>query len=152
MLEVNCPGCRKLLQVADTAMDRDSQCPACATVFRPATNWRDPSTAPTTRASAMLEPHWSPKPDADEFQPSVYRSIVDPNPSNLRVAAAGMQRLCFFLGLCCYYVLAAVRRLVGALVRLKKGFFKAAGRPTQATLDEARRRRLSHYSEIEDLP
>src|SRR5262245_24087069 len=35
MLEVTCPTCRRLLHVVETATDRDSQCPACATVFRP---------------------------------------------------------------------------------------------------------------------
>jgi hypothetical protein len=35
MLDVNCPSCEKLLQVAATAVGRDSQCPACMTVFRP---------------------------------------------------------------------------------------------------------------------
>jgi len=35
MLDVNCPLCQKLLQVAEAAVDHDSQCPACATVFRP---------------------------------------------------------------------------------------------------------------------
>ena len=35
MLEVRCPGCAKLLQVVETATDRDSVCPACGLLFRP---------------------------------------------------------------------------------------------------------------------
>lgn len=35
MLVVSCPNCQKLLQVADTAADQESVCPACRTVFQP---------------------------------------------------------------------------------------------------------------------
>jgi hypothetical protein len=35
MLELTCPNCRRLLQIVETATDRDSQCPACGVVFRP---------------------------------------------------------------------------------------------------------------------
>jgi hypothetical protein len=37
MLELQCPNCRKLLQVVETATDRYSQCPSCGTVFQPNT-------------------------------------------------------------------------------------------------------------------
>jgi hypothetical protein len=43
MLDLTCPSCQKLLQVAENSVDRDSQCPACATVFRPAAVWRGDS-------------------------------------------------------------------------------------------------------------
>jgi hypothetical protein len=35
MLEVACPHCQKVLQVADNLANQESQCPACAQVFRP---------------------------------------------------------------------------------------------------------------------
>ena len=35
MQVVSCPSCAKLLQVAATAADQESACPACRTVFRP---------------------------------------------------------------------------------------------------------------------
>jgi hypothetical protein len=213
MLEVNCPSCRKLLQVADTAIDRDSQCPACATVFRPAANWHEPPTHSAFPANTSVRLPRVADADADDLEPDTDRNIVWPtrpieqpvrSPSLLRLGIWGfvggalffspltallllsmggapdvvkfilyillpgiigsliavgygfvlltVPRAFFFLGFCCYLVLSVARRTAKSLVRLKNGFFKAAGRPTQATLDEARRRRLSHYSDLEDRP
>jgi phage FluMu protein Com len=41
MLDVRCPGCAKLLQVVETATDRNSVCPACGAMFRPLDSWTE---------------------------------------------------------------------------------------------------------------
>src|SRR5262249_31553784 len=55
MLEVTCPNCRKLLHVVETATGRDSQCPACGTVFRPETVWRSQSPPPAPPTARRWE-------------------------------------------------------------------------------------------------
>jgi hypothetical protein len=58
MLQIPCPGCRKLLQVADTSIDRDSQCPECGMIFRPEAMWRRQS-APSADTTTLELPHHS---------------------------------------------------------------------------------------------
>jgi hypothetical protein len=51
MLDVRCPGCAKLLQVAETATDYDSLCPACGTEFRPERAWSGAQSLPPPQES-----------------------------------------------------------------------------------------------------
>ena len=53
MLEVTCPCCQKRLQLVHTAVDHDSQCPACGTVFRPEHISVNPD--PTERRGSALD-------------------------------------------------------------------------------------------------
>jgi hypothetical protein len=78
MLDLTCPNCRKLLQVADTATDRDSQCPACGTVFRPDAVWR-PQLGPAPEIASSDDSPSMDLPDR-ESETSIDEEIVRPAP------------------------------------------------------------------------
>jgi len=92
MLSVPCPNCRKLLQVVDTSTDRESQCPACGTVFRPGEQWGEEQ--PTAKQSPSMhftadlvdefDLPWVPPPTRDESAESPQRY-----PSIRRLALVG---------------------------------------------------------------
>jgi hypothetical protein len=76
MFSIPCPNCRKPLQVTDTSLDRDSQCPACRTVFRPEQR-RDlarPSAAPpATKLESGVE---SPGLNRARFRPTLIEILI----------------------------------------------------------------------------
>src|SRR5437588_8975993 len=85
MLRVPCPNCRKLLQVVDTSLDLDSQCPACGTVFRPQNPYWRPTQIMASCANRSPVPDGSRGVTSDSL--AIERLVTTPLQEEAREAA-----------------------------------------------------------------
>jgi phage FluMu protein Com len=179
MLSVPCPNCRKLLQVVETATDRESQCPACGTVFRPGSS-RAATDAPLERTFEIpdaVDDYLSSRADeplistrsVDQWRENVEQAALDRRRQYVRFAVVAFVVLVLFIffvafvntrdvgqavgaALCCAFVGGLVLVFIVQALPGVSAVAKGLKKAAGRPSQPQRRPRLESEFDIEELP